>query len=116
MHDVLVDVVCTGRFYDFLEKRDGRWGFVHRQPIYEKDWITPCNPGETPQMDKALLESFPMGYRNLAYLQTKQGFKVKPNMPGLKGPDVEALYRAGKAWLAGATEHPKDIYTAELAK
>lgn len=22
---VLCDVVCTGRFYDFLEKRDGRW-------------------------------------------------------------------------------------------
>jgi len=35
VHDVLVDVVCTGRFYDFLEKRDGRWGFVLRQPIYE---------------------------------------------------------------------------------
>ena len=27
------DVVCTGRFYDFLEKRDGRWGVVLRQPI-----------------------------------------------------------------------------------
>src|ERR1700679_1368471 len=34
VHDVLCDVVCTGRFYDFLEKRDGRWGFVLRQPIY----------------------------------------------------------------------------------
>ena len=34
---VLCDVVCTGRFYDFLEKRSGRWGFVLRQPIYEKD-------------------------------------------------------------------------------
>src|SRR5919107_1928513 len=33
---VLCDVVCTGRFYDFLEKR-GRWGLVLRQPIYEKD-------------------------------------------------------------------------------
>jgi hypothetical protein len=33
---VLCDVACTGRFYDFLEKRDGRWGMVLRQPIYEK--------------------------------------------------------------------------------
>jgi hypothetical protein len=31
---VLCDVVYTGRFYDFLEKRSGRWGFVLRQPIY----------------------------------------------------------------------------------
>src|SRR5690242_14871450 len=34
---VLCDVLCTGRFYDFLEKRQGRWGIVLRQPIYEKD-------------------------------------------------------------------------------
>src|SRR5881227_193352 len=33
---VVCDVVCTGRFYDFLEKRD-RWGMLLRQPIYEKD-------------------------------------------------------------------------------
>ena len=24
------DVICTGRFYDFLERRDGRWGIVLR--------------------------------------------------------------------------------------
>ena len=24
VHDVLCDVVCTGRFYDFFERRDGR--------------------------------------------------------------------------------------------
>jgi hypothetical protein len=34
---IICDAVCTGRFYDFLEKRDGRWGMVLRQPIYEKD-------------------------------------------------------------------------------
>src|SRR6218665_3838560 len=34
VEDVLCDVVCTGRFYDFLERRDGRWGLVLRQPIY----------------------------------------------------------------------------------
>ena len=25
---VICDVVCTGRFYDFFEKRNGRWGLV----------------------------------------------------------------------------------------
>ena len=39
------DVVCTGRFYDFLEKRAGRWGLVLRQPIYEKDRIDPVAAG-----------------------------------------------------------------------
>ena len=26
VHGVECDVVCTGRFYDFFERRDGRWG------------------------------------------------------------------------------------------
>jgi hypothetical protein len=44
---------------------------------------------------------FPEGYRHLAYLQSKIGYKVKPDMPGLDGPAVEQLYRDGAAWLAG---------------
>jgi hypothetical protein len=103
VHDVLVDVVCTGRFYDFLEKRGGRWGMVLRQPIYEKDRMDPVDPATRLTLDKALLERFPVGYRHLAYLQTEIGFTVKPDMPGLKGPEVEALYGRGRAWLEGAS-------------
>ncbi|SHJ30250.1 SnoaL-like domain-containing protein [Roseomonas rosea] len=99
---VSCDVVCTGRFYDFLEKRDGRWGIVLRQPIYEKDRLDPVTPGAVPQLDAALLARFPEGYRHLAYIQTRIGYTVKPDMPGLKGPEVEALYARGAAWLRGA--------------
>ena len=67
---VRVDVVCTGRFYDFLERRDGRWGVVLRQPIYEKDRMDPVDPSATLALDAALLAQFPEGYRHLAYLQT----------------------------------------------
>jgi SnoaL-like domain len=95
------DVVCTGRFYDFLEKRDGRWGLVLRQPIYEKDRLDPVDPGARLELDQTLLARFPEGYRHLAYLQTKIGYKVKPDMPGLDGPEVERLYADGAAWLAG---------------
>jgi hypothetical protein len=110
------DVVCTGRFYDFIERRGGKWGFVYRQPIYEKDRLDSLVPGVDPVIDRALLETFPVGYRHLAYLQARLGFPVKKDMPGLKGHMVEALYRAGKAWLAGAKEHPLDIYNAEAKK
>ena len=99
---VLCDVVCTGRFYDFLEKRDGRWGFVLRQPIYEKDRIDPVDSAATLSLDPGLLAKFPEGYRHLAYLQTKIGYDVKPDMPGLDGPEVDALYAKGADWLAGA--------------
>jgi SnoaL-like domain len=106
---VLCDVLCTGRFYDLLEKRtsdgvpsrDGRWGIVLRQPIYEKDRMDPVTPGATPVLDRTLLETFPVGYRHLAYLQTRIGYIVKRDMPGLAGPEVEALYAKGAAWLGG---------------
>ena len=100
VHDVECDVVCTGRFCDFLERRDGRWGIVLRQPIYEQDRLNPVDPGASLALDPALLERFPVGYRHLAYLQTQLGFDVKPDMPGLVGPEVEALYARGSAWLA----------------
>ena len=101
VHDVVCDVNCTGRFCDFLEKRDGRWGIVLRQPIYEKDRMDPVTPGTAPVLDKALLEQFPPGYRHLAYLQTRIGYTVKRDMPGLKGPEVEDLYACGAGWLNG---------------
>ena len=101
VHGVLCDVVCTGRFYDFLERRQGRWGLVVRQPIYEKDRIDPVDPSASLKLDDKLLSQFPVGYRHLAYLQTEIGYSVKKDMPGLKGPEVEALYARGQHWLRG---------------
>lgn len=101
VHEVLVDVVCTGRFYDFLEKRDGKWGLVLRQPIYEKDRMDPVDPATSLKLDPDLLGRFPEGYRHLAYLQTQIGYDVKSDMPGLKGDEVAALYQRGASWLAG---------------
>jgi hypothetical protein len=101
VHDVLCDVVCTGRFYDFLERDASRWALVLRQPIYEKDRLDPVDPAARLELDRAQLERFPEGYRHLAYLQTNIGYQVKTDMPGLTGPEVEALYRRGAAWLAG---------------
>jgi len=101
VHDVEVDVVCTGRFYDFIERRDGRFGLVHRQPIYEKDRMDPIDPAARLELDRELLGQFPIGYRHLAYLQTGIGYDVKRDMPGIDGPEVEALYARGAAWLKG---------------
>ncbi|OKO79136.1 hypothetical protein AC629_29235 [Bradyrhizobium sp. NAS80.1] len=101
VHDVLCDVVCTGRFYDFLEKRQGKWGIVRRQPIYEKDRIDPVDPAATLRLDQKALAALPEGYRHLAYMQELIGYKVKRDMPGLIGTEVEKLYDEGREWLAG---------------
>jgi hypothetical protein len=99
---VAVDVVCMGRFYDFHEQRQGRWGLVRRQPIYEKDRMDPIDPSARLMLDATLLASFPEGYRHLAYLQSRVGFTIKQGLPGWRGAAVQALYAEGAAWLAGS--------------
>jgi hypothetical protein len=100
----VVDVVCTGRFYDFFAKRDGRWAIVRRQPIYEKDRLDTVEPGRKLELDATLLARFPEGYRHLGYLQTKAGFDVRLGLPGLRGPEVATLYAEGAAWLDGSPQ------------
>ncbi|BFG79869.1 nuclear transport factor 2 family protein [Paraburkholderia terrae] len=93
------DVVCTGRFYDFYEKVDDKWLLRLRQPIYEKDRVDPVESGVKLNLESELLGQFPEGYRHLAYLQAKIGYKVKKDMPGLTGPVVDTLYKRGRRWL-----------------
>jgi hypothetical protein len=101
---VVVDAVCTGRFYDFFAKRAGRWAIVRRQPIYEKDRLDAVQPGAKLELDADLLAKFPEGYRHLGYLQTKAGFNVRLGLPQLRGPEVAKLYAEGAAWLAGSAK------------
>lgn len=97
----LCDVTCIGRDYDFCERRDGRWGFVLRQPIYERDSIAPVDPRDDVELDAAALAALPEGYARLGYLQQSLGYGIGDRLPVLEGPETEALYRAGEAWLAG---------------
>jgi len=98
---VLCDVVCTGRFYMFLEKREDKWGLVLFQPIFEKDRLDPVDPSATLKLDGDLLARYPEGYRHLAYSLVRSGNKVQTNMPGLDGPELAAVYSRGAAWLDG---------------
>ena len=98
---VVCDCVCMGRFYDFLEKREGRWGLVMRQPIYEMDRLDPVDSSAHLDLDRDKLASLPAGYRHLAYVQQKIGLNVKLDLPQTRGTAVEALYAEGKKWLQG---------------
>jgi len=51
---VMVDVVCTGRFYDFFARRRNKWAIVRRQPIYEKDRMDPLDPAARLSLDAKL--------------------------------------------------------------
>src|SRR5205814_5036569 len=67
----------------------------------ETDRMDPVDPAARLELSPATLQRFPEGYRHLAYLQVGLGYDVKPDMPGLAGPEVDALYQRGSRWLAG---------------
>src|SRR6267143_1798470 len=96
---VEVDAVCSGRFFDRVEKRGGVWRIARRSVIYEKDRIDPVDPNARISLDARLLARFPEGYRHLAYLQTKNGARVNPNLPTARGEALEKLLAEAKAWL-----------------
>jgi hypothetical protein len=97
---VEVDAVCTGRFFDRVEKRGGVWRLFRRSVIYEKDRIDPVDPGARVSLDPVLLSRFPEGYRHLAYLQTRNGAQVNPNLPTARGEALEKLLHDARIWLA----------------
>ena len=101
VHGIEADVTCLGRFWDALERVDGRWLLRLRQPVYELDWIRAVDPAATLRLDPDLRASFPVGYRHLAYLQTGLGFDVARELPGTRGPAIDALRDKGRRWLAG---------------
>ena len=97
---VEVDVTCFGRFVDALERQDGEWAMLLRQPVYELDRVAPVDPGLAPTLDDALLQAFPDGYRHLAYLQSRMGFDVRRDLPGTRGPAIASLNERMARWLA----------------
>jgi len=100
VHDV--DVTCTGRFYDFFERRDDTWKLVRRQPIYERDRLDVIDPASSVVLTGEVLNAYPVGYRHLAYVQLAARFEVKKGLPGLTGDATDRLYAEGRAWLDGA--------------
>lgn len=61
----------------------------------------PIDPAAWLELDPALLAGFPEGYRHLAYLQIRIGYRVMHDLPKLKDPTVERLYADGTSWFAG---------------
>ncbi len=97
-----VDITCHGRFFDRVEKRNGAWRIARRSVIYEMDRIDPVRPGSRLALDPEVLRRFPEGYRHLAYVQSRSGAQVNPDLPTADPESQKMLLREAKAWLAAA--------------
>jgi hypothetical protein len=91
-------------------KEFGKWQAKFVRHWYEKDKLIPVNPTKIPVLDEAKLQSFPSGYRYLAYCQeaTMEGVKVMRDMPGHRreggnpnGLKHDELYWQAKSWVEG---------------
>ena len=94
-----VDITCTGRFYDRVEKRDGNWRILKRNVIYEKDRMDLVDPSASLKLDTLRLNQFPEGYQHLAYLQSSHGANVSAELATSHGPALEKLILEGQTWL-----------------
>ena len=95
----LVDVNCTGRFVDRVERRHGEWRIARRSVVYEKDRMDPVTPGTVLSLDPERLQRFPHGYCHLAYLQSINGGQVSTDLPTAQGPALDQLMAQARAWL-----------------
>jgi len=90
------------RIVDRLERRDGKWGIVLFQAIYQMDMMATAHPGQRLDLDEEKLASYRSSYRFLSYSLAHYGIKVRHDLPGIDRPEsVDAVYRANESWLKG---------------
>ena len=99
LEGIEVDVTCYGRFYDRFVKPDGQWLIQKRMVVYEKDRMDVLDPALTLKLDHEELMKRPDGYRHLAYLQSRAGASITPDLPTPNSPQLARLYAEGEAWL-----------------
>ena len=101
LQGVDVDVTCYSRAYDRFVRHEGAWRIQVRENIYEKDRLDPVDPSARVELDADELARLPYGYRHLAYMQTKGGARITPDLPMPGSETLARLYAQGARWLSG---------------
>jgi hypothetical protein len=104
VNGVAADNICYARFFDKVEKRDGRWRVLERVAIYEKDRIDPVVPSEAFNkfMAEADFSGIPEPYRYLGQRLQALGLKLVDPILCDGSEETLATLRKGSQWLAAA--------------
>ena len=113
VHDVLCDVVCTGRFYDFLARRDGRWGLVLRQPIYEIDRLTPVSPVPGPPSTPRSSPASPRATATSPTCRRSLATRSKLTCPASKAPSSRSSTPMGRSGFRADPSRPRRGFGAD---
>ncbi len=96
-----VDTTSYARFFDYVEKRQGRWKILRRTAIYEKDRADPVERATLPEAFFQDLDQYPRELRFLASSLKRVGAELSKATVLDKSQEMERLYREGDAWLSG---------------
>ena len=94
-----IDNTSYARFYDFVEKRNGKWKILKRVGIYEKDRLDPVRQSYLEERFFKGLEEFPPELQFLAGALKKVGKTILSSVILDKSKALEALYKEGESWL-----------------
>lgn len=95
------DIQSWFRFFDLLEKREGRWGIVKRTAVYEKDRFDACDPRGVPAdfFEDMDLSGFPDATKYLNYYQKRGGREPRTDVVTVFSAEERALREEGYAWI-----------------
>ena len=102
-----VDLTCMCRMHYRCEKRDGRWGIVYFEGIYERDSLKPLFGENKLTVTEQELEKYRpinryMGYRRDRF---EGGVDYSAQWAGSDKPQtVERIYNESSRWLSGEKE------------
>ena len=99
VNDVLADITCYGRFFDFFIKQGMAWRIRKRIPVYDKDRIDAVDSSKPVVIDAARLAAFPAGCRHVAYVQALGGATVPKGLIEPGSAEEQRLCEEGSRWL-----------------
>ncbi|GAB3114624.1 nuclear transport factor 2 family protein [Aestuariicella hydrocarbonica] len=89
------------RFFDRLEKRDGRWGIVNRTAVYDKDLLNPMSSADQPleAWSEAALARFPQEAKFLYWWFANKGIECDRALITAYSDAEKQLLSSCKSWL-----------------
>ena len=96
-----IDLTTYLRFYDLLEKREGRWRILKRTAIYEKDRMDCVRPSLLFWIASFFikLKKYPKACRFTAFALEKAGYEIADNIVEDQSDELKRLCKEGDAWL-----------------
>ncbi|MFQ6148082.1 nuclear transport factor 2 family protein [Streptomyces seoulensis] len=99
---VTADLASYTRIVYRLARREGRWGILALDCVYERDTLAPAVPGEHLAVPPGDLAPYRRPYALLAWHLARRGYDLTDDLLGDDRPErTAAFYADTLAWLRG---------------